>query len=209
MSNINRNEIIEAVAMHDIRWIRKNFYLTEFKDELNVNILLVELSEYRKSQDKEKSLKLPSSLLTFFDKHYINDEKAIENLKETLICNLIIGKRILILHESSKSKHHFMALQETLQNIAGCEVSEPFELKENPIELIKLLQSNNKFNYVFYCLSKSNDTFGIISMLMYLIGHFGIENVCVVYDAVNENKEITNIANKWNVSYDSYIGLGL
>lgn len=209
MNNINRNEIIEAVAMHDIRWIRKNFYLPEFKDELNVNILLTELSEYRKFQDKEKNLKLPSSLLTFFDKYYINDEKAIENLKEKLICDLITDKRILILYENSKSKHHLMTLQEIFKNLAGCEVSEPFELKENPVELIKLLQSNNKFNYVFYCLSKSNDTIGIISTLMYLIGHFGIENVCVIYDTANENKEITQIANKWNVSYDSYIGLGL
>lgn len=208
MSNINRNEIIGAVAMHDIRWIRKNFYSTEFEDELAVNTLIIELSEYSKAQDKEKESKLPRSLLAFFDKHYIDNVEAIETLKENLIYDFIIGKRILLLHENLKSEH-IIALKKKLRSIIDCEVYELFELGQDPKEFISSLQTRNKVDFVFYCLSNSKDAILIISMLMYLIGHFGKENVCVVYDTDNENKEISAIMNKWNISHDSYIGLGL
>lgn len=65
MMEVNIEEIISAVAKHNIRWIRKNFYTDKYKEELSVDILLAELPEFNMSQDEGKKAKLPNSLIVF------------------------------------------------------------------------------------------------------------------------------------------------
>ena len=208
MNDTNKNEIIGEVALHDIRWIRKNFYSIEFADELSVSDLLNELPEFHKMQDKEKTSKLPQSLVTFFDKHYSDNDKSIENLKEKLIFDFAIGKQILLLQEGLESKC-VRELRKILSSIIGREVHESLELEQDFKAIIDSLKKINNIDFAFLCLSKSEDTNKIISILMFLVGHFGIDNVCVVYDATNENKEVLSIVHKLGIPCDTYIGLGL
>lgn len=203
MMDVDTKEIISAVANHNIRWIRKNFYTNKFKENLSVNILLAELLEFYTAQDK----KVPTSLIEFFNRYYANNPKQIEELKEKLVKEFIDDKRILFLHENLNSKS-IDKIQKVLfgtsTEISTCDV---FELNLEPEDLVKFLEANNKFNFVILCLTKLNDKFATISLLMFLIGYFGAKNMCVIYN--NEDAEISNIAKKLGISYDSYIGLGL
>lgn len=54
MMNMDIEEMISAVAKHNIRWIRKNFYTDKFQEELSIDILLAELPEFHTSQDEGK-----------------------------------------------------------------------------------------------------------------------------------------------------------
>jgi hypothetical protein len=205
MMDVETKEIISAVASHNIRWIKKNFYTNKFKEKLSVNILLAELSEFYTAQDEK--VMFPSSLIEFFYEHYANNPKKIEELKEKLVKEFIDDKRILFLHENLNSKS-IDKIQKVLFG-TSTEISafDVFELSAEPEDLVKFLEANSKFNFAILCLTKLIDKFTTISLLMFLIGYFGAENICVIYN--NEDAEISKIAKKLGISYDSYIGLGL
>lgn len=207
MMEVNIEEIISAVAKHNIRWIRKNFYTDKYKEELSVDILLAELPEFNMSQDEGKKTKHPNSLIDFFNKHYADSPKQIEELKEKLVKEFIDNKRILLLHENLNPKIIVKVKKVLLGTSNETIACETFELSEGPENLVELLKTNGNFNFAILCLTNSNDKFAVYSMLMFLIGYFGVENICVIYS--NEDEKISKIAKKLGISYDSYIGLGL
>lgn len=207
MMNVNIEEIISDVAKHNIRWIRKNFYTDKFKDELSVDILLAELPELYTAQDEGKKVKLPNSLIDFFIKHYAYNAKQVEELKENLIKEFIADKRILLLHENLNPKSITKVQKVFFGTSTETSICDTFELSSDPEDLVRFIETNGKYNFAILCLTKSNDKFTIISMLMFLIGYFGVENICIIYS--NEVEEISKIAKKLGISYDSYMGLGL
>lgn len=207
MMDVNIEEIISNVAKHNIRWIRKNFYTDKFKEELSVDVLLAELPELYTAQDEGKKVKLPNSLIDFFTKHYANNAKQVEELKENLIKEFTDDKRILLLHENLDPKSITKVQKKLFSTSNGTSICDAFELSSEPEDLVGLIETNSKYNFAILCLTKSNDKFAIISILMFLIGYFGVENICVIYS--NEDEEISKIAKKLGISYDSYMGLGL
>ena len=170
MMDVETKEIISAVASHNIRWVKKNFYTNKFKEKLSVNILLAELSEFYTAQDEK--VMFPSSLIEFFYEHYANNPKKIEELKEKLVKEFIDDKRILFLHENLNSKS-IDKIQKVLFG-TSTEISafDVFELSAEPEDLVKFLEANSKFNFAILCLTKLIDKFTTISLLMFLIGYF-------------------------------------
>lgn len=207
MINMDIEEMISAVAKHNIRWIRKNFYTDKFQEELSIDILLAELPEFNTSQDEGKKAKLPNSLIEFFTKHYANNPKQIEELKEKLVKEFTGDKRILLLHEDLNSQSIKKIQKVFLDTSTGTNTCDAFKLNLEPEYFVELLETNSNFNFAILCLTKLNDKFAINSMLMFLIGYFGAENICVIYGS--EDEKISKIAKKLKISCDSYMGLGL
>lgn len=204
--DMTMEEIINAVAKHNIRWIRKNFYTYKFEEKLLVNELLAELPELY-TADEGKSVNLPNSLTNFYTQYYANAPKQIEELKEKLVKEFIDDKRILLLHENLSAKSIAKVQMMLADTSTGSLTLDTFELSSETESLIGLLEKNSKFNFAIICLTKLNDKFAIVSMLMFLIGYFGAGNICVIYD--NEDTELFKIANKLGIPCDSYMGLGL
>lgn len=204
MCNVKRDDIISAVAQHNIRWIRKNFYLGKCINDLSVNILLDELTEYHKVHDKGKGMMLPKTLIDFYDNYYANDYVAIEDLKEKLIYSFICDKHILLLHENYNDKY-INSLKKTFCNAINCE---KVEFESEPSELIDLLKKSNKVDFAILCLSNANNETVIVSILAYLIGFLGSDNVCVIYDE-DKNEKIFAIIKKFGITCDTYLGLGI
>jgi hypothetical protein len=128
-------------------------------------------------------------------------EKA--KLQDTLLLESVIDKKSALL---------FSAPSRNLKKIRGFFKS----VKINaPIE-IDLTQSINDFvsavgeckdvGFVLCCIDK-NDINDIIPKLSFATGHFGKENVCIIFKEMN--LEISAFAKSIGVPFDTYTGLGL
>lgn len=124
-----------------------------------------------------------------------------------MVKEFIDNKRILLLHENLNPPIIEKVKKVLLGTSYETIICETFELSEEPENLVEMLETNSNFKFAILCLTKLNDKIAINSMLMFLIGYFGVDNICVICS--NEDERISRIAQKLGIPYDSYMGLGL
>ncbi|MDR0919934.1 MAG: hypothetical protein LBM93_11955 [Oscillospiraceae bacterium] len=212
INEVNKNSIIAAVAAHNVRWIKNNFYTVENYDELSISILISEITKYKNPQGKERDDELPPSLVSYYENHYSNNPEAVEKINEAILNDFVQNKKILLIfeNENSNSKRSKLIIQR-LNDIKNCDVVNNLAFSQDIGVFVKNLDDKavkpQYIDFVLCCLSKINNYQDVVSKLTYLIGRFGKDKMCVLYD--HENSDLLSFLSDWNIVTDNYDGIGI
>jgi hypothetical protein len=209
---VNKNSIIASVAAHNVRWIKECYYPSENSDEISVSVLISEITKYNNPQSNESDVELPQSLVTWFDKHYLNNPEEIDRINEAILNDFVQNKSILLIFENENStSKRTRQIRKRLGDIKSCEVIEDLTFSQSIFDFVKNLDEKavkpQNIDFVLCCLSKIENYQDIITKISYLAGRFGRDKLCVLYD--NENSVILSFLTELNIITDSYNGVGI
>ncbi|MDR0918966.1 MAG: hypothetical protein LBM93_06905 [Oscillospiraceae bacterium] len=205
----SKNSIIKLVSEHNIRWIKKNFCIEEHSDELSVSSLISEITKYNNSKGEECNNELPPSLNSYYDKYYSNNSEAISRINNAILNYFVENKKILLISEEDESNtSRINTIKQSLGTIKGVKIfSRTFDYFENESDNAEI--KSKDIDFVLCCLSKITNYQNIIAKLMYLIGCFGKDEICIIYDNEYMNSDFLSFLNNWAIVNDTYSGLNI
>ncbi|MDR0918614.1 MAG: hypothetical protein LBM93_05120 [Oscillospiraceae bacterium] len=205
----SKNSIIKLVSEHNVRWIKKNFCIEEHSDELSVSSIISEITKYNNSKGEEYNNELPPSLDIYYDKYYSNNSEYVSRINNAILNYFVENKKILLITENDKSNiSRIDAVQQCLRAVKGGKIfSRTFDYFEDESDNAEIKSKN--IDFVLCCLSKINNYQNIIAKLMYLIGCFGKDKICIIYDNDHMNSDFLSFLNNWAIIRDTYEGLNI